>query len=492
MLNKTVSTENHTEYVQKILSGARWVTIFRTGAQLFSWLSTILVVRYIIPEDYGLNSMLESPLNIIMTLSILGLDSALVQRKHINHEELSSVFGFLLFINAIIFAAFFFGSVLLAAYFNEPRLIPLSKTLAFIFLLIPFRVIPNALLDRALDFKLKAKIEFVASIVTALTTLTLAYLGAGVWALVIGVIVNRSLQALLLMILKPWFIVPSLNFADSWKMMAFGGIITLSGLIAMTSDMLVTLLAGPHLGPDLLGIYGVAATFAMLPLSKGMPIINQTMVPAFSKFQENRSSAAYYHEKLLGVVMLLFIPVIIGTASISHAFILVIVGAEWERCIFPLQIMSIGIIFRLSSILYTPVITSMGRADLRLKLSTLQLIFMLPLTFLAIDYGVSGLMTIWALTEFIMMIVTINLSKRVFDSSFKKFIIALRPAIVSSLLMAACVTAIKPLMTDQPFLIVLVVQILIGMFTYLLLVKLFYSKQFTVAKNAIFGERYLK
>ena len=78
-----------------MLTGARWATALRLAAQVFSWLSTIIVVRFISPADYGLNAMLSSPLILMMLLSTLGLEAALVQVKKINHEELQSIFGWL-------------------------------------------------------------------------------------------------------------------------------------------------------------------------------------------------------------------------------------------------------------------------------------------------------------------------------------------------------------------------------------------------------------
>src|ERR1700712_5392520 len=141
--------KNHTEIIDKVLAGARWAAILRLVGQAISWLSTIVVVRFISPEDYGLNAMLEAPLELMMMLSAFGLNLALVRSKNIEQDELRSVFGWLLVINGLLFLAYFFGGALIAIYFDEPRLELLAKVLAFVFLLAPFRVIPNALLDRA-------------------------------------------------------------------------------------------------------------------------------------------------------------------------------------------------------------------------------------------------------------------------------------------------------------------------------------------------------
>ena len=101
--------KNHAEIIEKVLSGARWSAILRLAGQIVSWLSTIMVVRFISPEDYGLNAMLEAPLELLMLFSTFGLDLALVRSENIEQDELRSVFGWLLVINGLLFLAYFFG-----------------------------------------------------------------------------------------------------------------------------------------------------------------------------------------------------------------------------------------------------------------------------------------------------------------------------------------------------------------------------------------------
>src|SRR5687767_10957603 len=61
--------QGHTEIIDKILSGARSAVILRLIGQVVSWASTIIVVRFISPADYGLNAMLEAPLELLMLVS---------------------------------------------------------------------------------------------------------------------------------------------------------------------------------------------------------------------------------------------------------------------------------------------------------------------------------------------------------------------------------------------------------------------------------------
>lgn len=429
----------HSELVHRILAGTRWAAILRFSAQVFSWLSTIIVVRFISPTDYGLNNMLQSPLEVMMLLSTIGLDIALVQSKKLEQDEIRSVFGWLLVVNGCLFLAYFFGGSLLAGYFNEPRLEMLARVLAFVFLLAPFRVIPNALLDRELKFKLRAQVELGATVCSVLLTLGLAIMGAGVWALVIGVLANRVLQAIMLMVIEPWFAMPTLNFAVAHRLMRFGGLSAASGVLAMVSGLVVSLIAGKSLGSELLGIYAVATQFAMLPLAKIMPVINQSLVPAFSKFQAERKVAGHYMEKAMGVLSLALVPAMVGMACIADPFVQVLLGEQWQAAAVPLAVLSLMTLLRTVTLFLRPVMISMGRPDLSFISNLVMLVMITPATFLGVDHGVMGLVIAMFATELVVTIVTVSLGKRALEVSFSSIARSMWPALFSAMIMAASV-----------------------------------------------------
>lgn len=481
--------QDHTEIIGKILSGARSAVILRLIGQVVSWASTIIVVRFISPADYGLNAMLEAPLELLMLASAFGLDLALVRSKNIEHEELRSVFGWLLVINGLLFLTYFFGGSVMAVYFDEPRLEQLARVLAFVFLLAPFRVIPNALLDRNLKFKLRAFAEFIANISAAITTLVLAILGWGVWALVTGMLVNRILLALILMILEPWVITPSLNFSAVRGMMAFGGVLSLGGAVMLIIDKLATFIGGPVLGTELLGIYAVAFQFALLPLAKIMPVINPIIFPSFSKFQEQRDLAAYYLGKSLGIISLGLFPIMIGLACVAQEFVATVLGEKWSQVAVPLALLSVVMPFRMTTSFLRPVLASMGRADLSLKSTIIALIILLPLTLIGAHYGVIGLVSALMATELIVAFLTVSMSMAVLKTSFTKIALSFRPAIVSSAVMAACLLSMKAVFVGEDSLGRLLVEIAGGALIYFLTLRVFYGKWLEDAIKLFLGRQ---
>jgi len=479
---------NSQELVQRILSGTRWVAMLRLTAQTFSWISTIIVVRFISPLDYGLNTMLEAPLGLMLLVSTLGLDVALVQSDRLERIVMRSAFGWLLIINGVLFLAYFFGGSVLATYFNEPSLDALAKTLAFVFLLAPFRVIPNALLDRELKFKLRAQVELVSTLGAVTLTLALAVLGAGVWALVIGVLANQLIQALILMIRHPWFVLPAFNIKVAWQLVAFGGITAIASAVTLLSGKLVHFIAGPELGAAKLGLYAVSLQFAMLPLAKFMQIINPTLLPAFSKFQDQRELATRYLEKSLGIASLAIFPAVIGMACIADAFVIIVIGPRWSEVAFPLALLSLMMPLRMITLFLRPVMTSMGRADLALKSSLTLLCLLPPLTLIGIQYGVFGLVAAWLVAEPLVALNTMRLSRHALPTTIRRLLRSVFPALACSAIMAAAVLGLRASFGFGASLVELMGAVAAGAFSYYLALKLLFPERMRDTLRVIKGK----
>src|SRR5690348_16681235 len=72
------------------VSGARWIGLSKVISTAFTWASTILVMRILHPEDYGLVAM-GGVLTILAAMILdAGLGAAFVQRRNISAEVYKS------------------------------------------------------------------------------------------------------------------------------------------------------------------------------------------------------------------------------------------------------------------------------------------------------------------------------------------------------------------------------------------------------------------
>ncbi len=472
-----IRDQDNAALIDTILSGLRWATLLRLVAQTISWIVTIVVVRFISTSDYGLNAMLETPLEFLFLLSTFGLERALVHTKTLGREAVRSAFGWLLLVNGLLFLAYFFGSSLIAGYFNEPRLEPLARVLAFVFLLFPFRVIPDALLDRELKFKLKAFAELTAGVAAAMTTLLLAVYGAGVWALIIGVLTHRVLLAIILMVMQPWFVVPSLRFRPVRGMLAFGGTMALAGAVSITANLLPVLIAGPRLGPQAMGLFVVSMQFALLPLAKISAVINPIVFPAFAKFQGQPAAVAYYLEKAIGIAALALLPLMIGLACVADAFVLTLFGESWAPAIVPLTLLSLSVPFRGLTSFLRQVLGGIGYPGLVLRSTLVSWVLLFTLILIGANEGVIGLVLAVLIAEPIVTMVTIRLAKQAIDTSFRRIARGLRPAVLGVAGMAAGVLGVHLLVAGAPAAVRFVAEVGAGLMIYLAILRVFFAEQ---------------
>jgi O-antigen/teichoic acid export membrane protein len=455
--------------------------------QVISWLSTIVVVRFLLPHDYGLYSMLEAPLELLLLFSVLGLDVALVQVKVIQEAAIKAAFGFLLLIGFILFSMFFFGAGFLSDYYKQESLAAPASALAFIFLILPFRVIPNAVMDRNLQFKSRAQLELSSKITSAVVTLVLAVNGAGVWALTIGVLVDRVLYAVLVGIRHPWFVIPSMNLSAARSLVAFGGLNAGAGVVQLITSKGVSMIAAPMLGAAQLGIYAFATQFALMPIAKAMPIFNNMLIPAFAQFSERPESAAQKLEQSIRLASIILTPIMIGLAVLSEPFVRLVFGTLWSDVAFPLALMCCIMPLRLCTLFVRSVITSFGRADLLLLSVLFPFLIILPLSYFIAPYGTVYLILLWVVLEPITLLVTMKLANRVLPFSLGSLGRSIRPATLGAVGMAACVYASDLIYHFDAALIRLIMGSLIGALVYIGILFIFFRTALVKTYSVITG-----
>lgn len=262
---------------------------------------------------------------------------------------------------------------------------------------------------------------------------------------------------------------------------------TLGSALVIISHKLISLIAGPILGAESLGIFAVAMQFALLPLAKFMPVINPLIFPAFSKFHGQRGVAAHYMGRSLGVMSLGLFPIMIGTACIAQEFVSTILGEKWLSVAVPLALLSVSMPFMMTTFFIRPVLSSMGRPDLALKSTFITLCILLPLILIGVNYGVTGLVVALLVTEPIIALVTIWMSKSVLDTSFSMIALSMRPAVISSAIMAACVLGFKVAFSHQNGIGGLLIEVSVGVISYYLALRIFYRKWLEDAISLFLG-----
>ena len=136
--------------------------------------SMSILARLLLPEYFGLLTMVMVVTAVADRLKDLGLTVATIQRKAITHEEVSTLF----WINAagglaltLIVAACAYP---LAWFYKEPRLIPITLAMATTFIWSSLSIQHAALLNRQMKYARLATIQNSATVLSLVISVALA------------------------------------------------------------------------------------------------------------------------------------------------------------------------------------------------------------------------------------------------------------------------------------------------------------------------------
>lgn len=455
---------------RQAISGLKWTGATRLIGQALGWAVTLIVVRLLAPADYGIAAVSTVIISVFSTVAELGLGASLIQAPSLARETLARAAGLALVLNIGLGAVVVLSAPLAGAFFGDDVLRRVIQVSALHFGLAALSIVPEALAYRGMNFKWTAFIDLVSSLVASLATLLLALQGAGVWALVLGSLAGASVRSALFLRGHP--VRPVFRFGGLRRHLAFGGALATGRLAWQVVNQSDVLTAGRFLTPNAVGLYSVSLHLATLPMQRIMGIVNQVVFPTVARLQEDRPrlrERLIFGLRLLGFVS---VPVMWGIAAVAPDLVALVLGPRWHDAVYPLQVTSLLIPFKMASAVISTAIVGVGAATLDLR-NTLVNIVVLPIAFLiGVQWGVDGLATAWALALVIVLALTVPRSCARLEIPPLDVARALRDPLLAGGVMYALVIAARAALAGVPGLYRLPALILVGGAVYLPLVSL--------------------
>lgn len=381
----------------KVMTAFVWSSSTKFLGQLISWVLTVIIIRILNPEDYGLLSMAMVFVGFLNMFSDLGLGSALIHMRSSEDSMLRRVFWIVILVDTILFVLLYFIAPLIADFYNEERLTLIVRVLALQFLLLLFEVVPRSLLERKLDFKKKSIIEILATFLGGGLTLALALSGMGVWALIYGTLFRTLLRVVGLNIIFPFLKFPIISFKGMRQVLSFGSLVSSDRILWFIYSQADILIIGKLLGKEVCGFYAVAVHLASLPMQKIIGIMNQVAFPAFSQVQSDLDKAKVYLLKAIRLVSFFAFPTFFGLSSVSNEFFDVIIGEKFKNSILPFQVLCFVMPIRMLDSLFPPAVMGLGRPFISTTNLLIATIVMPIAFYFGTDWGLTGVSLVWVI-----------------------------------------------------------------------------------------------
>ena len=456
---------------QTVVAALKWMLTARFAGQLITWVITILVIRILSPEDYGLMALAMAIVGYLSLFEEIGLGSAIVQRTQLDRRLLEQIFGLLLTLDVVLYGGVWVGAPLAADFFAVPELAPIMRAAGLLLLINAFGTLPDAILNRRMDFRRKSIALFGSMVAGSLLTLVLALQGRGVWALVSGSLFMAVVRVLMLQAFARVWYRPRFGISAVGGAARFGGFITLDRVLTYVYSQSDAPIIGKLLGDAFLGLYSVGMHLASLPMQKVAGLLNEVGFAAFARLQSEPEALRGHFLKAVRVLALLAFPVFLGISSVAPEIVGIFLGDKWAGAVLPIQVLSLVMPVRLLNLVLSSSLCGIGRAGVSARNNLVACIIM-PVAFaIGAQWGLQGVCIAWVIAYPLCFVVALIRGLPVIGVGVGEFLAAVRAPALAALLMYLAVSTLRRMLAglDLPAPGILLSLVLLGVVLYALL-----------------------
>jgi len=460
------------ELKQKTINGMVWSVSERISLQVMHMLVSIILARLLGPSEFGLLGMLAIFTSIAQSVLDSGFGSALIQKKDATQTDSSSIFYFNLLIGIFLASIFFFSAPLIADFYQQPILKPITRVLSLNMIINAFSLVQLSILRKKMEFKNHFIVSMIAVLFSGVAGIIAAYNGLGVWSLVIQTLSHSLAQAIALWILSKWRPIGHFSFESLKTMFSFGSRLLVAGIIETVFKNLYQTFIGKVYSPSDVGYYSRASTMESAASVATSMALGTVVFAAFSPYQDDDTTLRKVHSKTIKMSMFVLMPVMIGLIAIAEPLFLFLLTEKWADSIPYFQLLCvIGLLFPIVVQNYN-LLRIKGRTDLHLRLEIFKYVITVIAIALTYKHGIIALIYGQITVAVISHFVVSYFVGRLVDYTLFDQLKALFPQGIISLIMGGSIYFVGNLLNTDSNLLIFSTQIVLGVVIYFLLNRL--------------------
>ena len=450
----------------KILSGLFWSFAERIGAQVVTFVVSLVLARILAPSDYGMVSMVTVFVTIANVLVTSGFGNALIQKKDADDLDFSSVFFAQLGLSLLLYGLLFVAAPYIAAFYGEGYE-SLSQVLRVIGLRIPIAAINNvqrAYVSRKMIFKKFFVATIFGTIVSAGVGLLMAYSGYGVWALVGQYLTNVTMGTITLAITVKWRPHWQFSFLRLKPLFSYGWKLLTVDLVNSLLNNLRTMLVGKFYTPNDLAYYERAEQFPSLIVTNINSSIQSVLFPAMAKEQDETEKVKALLRNMISIGAFVIFPLTFGLMAVARPLVLLLLTEKWAESIPYIQIFCASYSLRIISTSCGQSIKALGRSDLYMKYTIIYKAIEFVSIVITIFIGVKAVAVGTLINAIILVIIQYICNRKLTRYSIGEFAADLLPSVLLSCAMLIVVLLLGTLSSSAGM---LACQIAVGGIVYI-------------------------
>lgn len=399
----------------------------------------IVMARLLSPSDYGITALPAVFMAVAYIIQNGGLSGALIRKTDLSEKDLSTAFYYSISVGIVLYVVMFFSATWIADFYNTPVLVPLIRVTALGFLWGPLGTPQNVILNRKLDFKTPTKISIISRIVSAIVGISMAFIGYGLWALVISGLLSSFLSLLMNWYVVRW--IPKTGWSkDSFKYLwDYGNKMMASSLLDTLYNNIAPVFIGKFYSPAELGVYNRAQGYAMMPSQNVTGVIQSVTFPVLSKMQNDNEALAHNYRRMLKATAFIIFPIMMMLSALARPLVVTLVTAKWESCVILLQIICFQFMWYPVHAINLNLLQVKGRSDLFLRLEIIKKIVGISILTITLPHGLIVFCCGSVVSSLIALVINTYYTGKLINVGYFKQMRDLLPIVLLGLVMFAVI-----------------------------------------------------
>ena len=417
---------------KKTLTALIWSFVDKFGQQFLYFVTGIILAIPLNPVDLGKMALLAVFVALSSILIDSGFGSALIRKKEATDADYSTIFYFNIGVSLIFYLILFALAPFIESYSGVPGLAAVARVSFLSIVFLAFGMIQQTRLIKYIQFTQLARINIISLFCSSVFAVITAFMGWGVWALVIQSLGMAIVKSVLLWIYGRWR--PKWIFRVASMKEFFG---YSSSLLNTIFNNIYPWLIGKGYSTQAVGYYNQANKFQDMPSALIANIFRSVAFPVLSSINDDRERMIRVFGKYIRTVSFIIFPIMFLLMLVSQPLISILLPEKWAPSIPLMQVLCISGAFSPFIILYYDLFNAVGRSDINLKMEIFKKIFFIIGILVCFKYSIMALMWLWVVYTLCSLIATMFLAHKYVNYTMGSFFFDIFPCLSISLIIAA-------------------------------------------------------
>ena len=449
----------------KIIANFLWRFAERSGAQLVTFIVSVVLARLLDPEIYGTIALVTVFITILNVFVDSGMGNALIQKANADDLDFSTVFYFNITMCLILYLIMFALAPSIAAFYNIPSLVPVIRVLSLTIVISGLKNVQQAYVSRNLLFKRFFFATLGGTLGAAIIGIYMAYKGYGIWALVAQQLFNTLVDTIVLWITVKWRPKKMFSLERLKGLFSYGWKLLVSSLLNTVYNNIRQLIIGKLYTSEELAYFNRGKQFPNLIITNVNTSIDSVLLPTMSKEQGDVSRVKSMTRRAIKTSTYIMAPLMIGLTVCAIPLVRIILTDKWLPCVPFMRIICITYLFYPIHTANLNAIKALGRSDLFLYMEVIKKVVGTILLVSTMWFGVYAMALSLLVESVIAQVINTWPNKKLLKYGYTDQLKDILPGITLAVFMGGC---IFPLSFFQlPPLAILFTQVIAGAAIYL-------------------------